>query len=477
MMPAQLWQALRRRFSGLDLQVKVVLVLVLVIAPTYLLVSLMVSQIALPVIEEEMRVLGVHAAYTLAEEIQADHALAAGKENELEGKLRGIFHLQPSVLQVDAFRRDEKGMIELAASTEEPSLTIRPPEENFPDQVLSVHKNFEDGVGYWEIWAPVMGRRKVNGVVRIEVSLQNAASLVGAMRKVMLLGGLASIVMLILALSYFLRKTIANDRLLREAELQNSELSRQLREAERQVMIQEKLAVMGQLTASFAHEIGTPLNAMGGHLQLLQDDVSRAPGSQPWLNRMEIIGDQLTKIENIVKGFLHSTAKPASQHQLLDVNQVLEKALGIVSPRIGSLGVRLEKDLNRALGPLRAVPLEIEQVLLNVLNNSLDSIQEKRNAGETAPARLEVFSRVRKDGRNEWVELGVYDTGGGITKSNITNVFKPFFTTKGPGEGTGLGLTICQEIARKYQGRLGIESREGLWTRVVLQLPYGGLEA
>jgi len=472
------WPQLRQRFSGLDLQVKVVLVLVLVIAPTYLLVSLMVSQIALPVVEEEMRVLGVHAAYSLAEEIQADHALAAGKEIELEGKLRGIFHLQPSVLQVDAFRRDEKGLIELAASTEEASLTVRPPEDSFPDQVLSLHKTFEDGVGFWEIWAPIMGRKKnAIGVVRIEVSLQNAASLVGAMRKVMLLGGLASIVLLILALSYFLRKTIANDRLLREAELQNSELSRQLREAERQVMIQEKLAVMGQLTASFAHEIGTPLNAMGGHLQLLQDEVSRVPGSQPWLNRMEIIGDQLFKIEKIVKSFLHSTAKPASQHQLLDVNQVLEKALGIVSPRIGSLGVRLEKDLNRALGPLRAVPLEIEQVLLNVLNNSLDSIQEKRNAGETAPARLEVFSRVRKDGRNEWVELGVYDTGGGITKKNIANVFKPFFTTKGPGEGTGLGLTICQEIARKYQGSLGIESKEGLWTRVVLQLPYGGLDS
>ncbi|MGZ3728122.1 MAG: ATP-binding protein, partial [Bdellovibrionota bacterium] len=70
-------------------------------------------------------------------------------------------------------------------------------------------------------------------------------------------------------------------------------------------------------------------------------------------------------------------------------------------------------------------------------------------------------------------ELGVLDTGEGIAKGDLANVFKPFFTTKAVGEGTGLGLTICQEIARKYRGKLDIESKEGAWTRVTLQLPYG----
>src|SRR5476651_2560038 len=93
---------LRRRFSRLDLQVKVVLVLILVIAPTYLLVSLLVSQIALPVIEEEMRVLGVHAARSLSDEVQSEHLLSTGKEVTLEEKLREIFYMQPSVVQVDA---------------------------------------------------------------------------------------------------------------------------------------------------------------------------------------------------------------------------------------------------------------------------------------------------------------------------------------------------------------------------------------
>jgi signal transduction histidine kinase len=467
---------LRRRFARLDLQVKVVLVLLLVLAPTYLLVSLLVSQIALPVIEEEMRVLGVHAARSLADEVQTEHLMGAGKESELEQKLREIFYMQPSVVQVDAFRKNDKGAIDLAASTEDPSLSVRPPEEALPDHMLSFRKTFDDGVAYWEIWAPILSKsKKTAGVVRVEVSLQNAAGIEHAVGKILLLAGLANFVLLLAALSYFLRKTIANDRLLRATESQNVELSKQLREAERQVMMKEKLAVMGQLTAQFAHEIGTPLNAMGGHLQLLQDDFRRVSGPQTpaWLNRTGIIGDQLEKIADIVKGFLHSTAKPPSQHQLFDVNQVLEKTLGIVSPRIETLGVKLEKSIDRHLGPVRAVPLDIEQILMNLLNNSLDSIQHKQQANPNALAKLEVFSRMKKDGLQEWLELGVTDNGEGISKEDLANVFKPFFTTKAAGEGTGLGLTICQEIARKYRGKLEIDSKEGAWTRVILQLPYG----
>src|SRR4051812_38121591 len=109
------------------------LVLIFVIAPTYLLVILMVFLIALPVIEDEMRVLGVHAARSLSEEVFSDHLLIAGKEPELEQKLREIFYIQPSVVQVDAFRRNEKNGIDLAASTEDPSLSVRPPDEVLPD--------------------------------------------------------------------------------------------------------------------------------------------------------------------------------------------------------------------------------------------------------------------------------------------------------------------------------------------------------
>lgn len=470
------WLHLRRRFSRLDLQVKVVLVLILVIAPIYILVNFAALQTALPVIEEELRGTGMHAARTLTDEIASKHLFSPGKEKELEQNIReGLYNLYPSGQQIDAFRKGDKDKAEFVASTEDDvSLVIHPPNDEIPDRSLWFRKTLEDGSAYWEIWWPVFRGKKIMGAIRVEVSLRNAAATMEkAIRKIMLLAGAASIVLLVLALSYALRKTISNDRLLRRAESQNTELNRQLHEAERQVMIKEKLAAMGQLTASFAHEIGTPLNAMGGHLQLLQDDLRKAAGSDSWLHRLGIIGDQLLKIENIVKSFLQSTAKAPSQHQLLDVNQVLEKTLGIVSPRIETLGIRVEKNLDRSLGPIRAVPIDIEQILLNLLNNSLDSVHSKLEKNQDATARIEILSRSHKEGLSEWVELSVYDSGEGIAKAALQNVFKPFYTTKAVGEGTGLGLTICQEIARKYRGRLTIESKEGSWTRVVLQLPYG----
>src|SRR5580698_4120021 len=126
----------------------------------------------------------------------------------------------------------------------------------------------------------------------------------------------SSMIALLVGLGYFLRKTIQNDRKLRVAETQNLQLTEQLHEAERQLMTTEKLAVMGQLTASFAHEIGTPLNAIGGHLQLLREDLGQSVGSDArtaTTERLAIINGQVTKIESIVKSFLQSTAKPVSQ--------------------------------------------------------------------------------------------------------------------------------------------------------------------
>src|SRR4029077_10301588 len=115
-----------------------------------------------------------------------------------------------------------------------------------------------------------------------------------------------SVLTLIFALSYFLRRTIENDRRLKEAESENLQLTHQLHEAQRRLMVSEKLAVMGQLTASFAHEIGTPLNAVGGHLQLLREDLLPVESSERknLTERLEIVNGQVKKIEEIVKAFL-----------------------------------------------------------------------------------------------------------------------------------------------------------------------------
>jgi two-component system NtrC family sensor kinase len=236
-------------------------------------------------------------------------------------------------------------------------------------------------------------------------------------------------------------------------------------------MTKEKLAVMGQLTANFAHEIGTPLNAIGGHLQLLQEEITSSKDARS-KERLQIISGELHRIENIVKGFLQTTAKPDSQRQLVDLNLLVEKSLSIVSPRLDNLGVHVKTDLNRKLGPMRVVPTDLEQIFLNLLNNSADSLSVKRKQAEKAALSLKITTDTKREDGKEWIELSVYDTGVGIKKGDLKNITKPFFTTKRPGEGTGLGLTICNQLASKYGGVLDIDSKDGAWAEVKIRFPY-----
>jgi signal transduction histidine kinase len=209
---------------------------------------------------------------------------------------------------------------------------------------------------------------------------------------------------------------------------------------------------------------------VGGHLQLLQEEV----GDRASNERFSIIQDQLSKIEEIVKGFLQSTAKPQSQRQLVDINRIIDRTLGILRPRIELLNAQVKLDLDRGIGPIRLVPIELEQVLLNLLNNSLDSLKAKAASVDRRTGRpyIEVESRHVMAGGREWAEIEVYDTGEGIRKTDLDRVLRPFFTTKRPGEGTGLGLTICQQLVTKYGGELMLDSKEGIWTRVTVKLPY-----
>ncbi len=349
------------------------------------------------------------------------------------------------------------------------------------EKVESALERDEDGQGYWDIRYPIEVRmrdpkapRRNLGTVRVLVSTKLVTQIGDSLWKITTTAAAFSFSILFLTLTFFLRKTLLNERLLRKVESKNLELAEKLHEAERQLMNSEKLAVMGQLTASFAHEIGTPLGSIQGHLQLLREGVlEESPKNfdARFSERFSILGGQVSKIGEIVKSFLQSTAKPASQRQLVELNRIADQTLGIVRPRLETLGVDITREYDRTMGPLRVVPVDLEQILLNLVNNSLDSISGKERQ-KTHRSQIQISTGVTQEGSKQWATVSVYDTGAGIRRIDLPNVLKPFFTTKRPGEGTGLGLTICQEIAKKYGGRLDLDTREGAWTRVTLLLPY-----
>jgi signal transduction histidine kinase len=466
------------RTRRLDLQAKISLLLVGVILPTFVIVTIAENKLTRPLLEDEMRQVGITSAKTLGAEVLASKLyMLPSPGPAIENRVQDLLAAQPGISRVDVALIDPvTGVLKTVASNieEDPTNPQTPPP--VVDQVTTTRKKDDAGIDVWDVLLPIEQRTQnfhpprvpyhLYGVVHVVISVQFIQTIGATLWRTTATAAGFSVVALLLMLSFFLRKAIANDRRLRQAESQNLALTEQLHEAQRQLMNTEKLAVMGQLTASFAHEIGTPLNAMSGHLQLLKEEA-------PTNERLDVISAQVSKIEKIVKSFLQSTAKPDSQRQLVDLNRIADQTLGIVRPRVDSMGVEVKREFDRRIGPIRAVPLDLEQILLNLINNSLDSLGAKGHAQHgKAKLVLEVSTgALHRDGK-QWAQVSVYDTGEGIQKVDLKNVLKPFFTTKRPGEGTGLGLTICQELARKYGGQLEIDSKEDAWTRVTLMIPY-----
>ena len=329
----------------LDLQAKISLVLVAVILPTFLIVTVAENKFAEPILEEEIREIGITSGKTLAAEIVSAHLFSLPNPGPtVENHLQDVLFSQPNIIRIDVIYKDPiTGTLSTIASNieEDPSA---PPPTSLVETITSDFKLDEAGSGFWDINVPIENRshdprgpRRLIGMVHVVISTKLVGRIVNTLWRTTATAAAFSVVTLLLVLSYFLRKTIENDRLLKQVETQNLQLTEKLHETQRQLMNTEKLAVMGQLTASFAHEIGTPLNAIGGHLQLLEEELksmntSNAEETSHWSERLAIINGQLSKIAQIVKSFLQSTAKPASQTQLVDLNRLLEKTLGIIRP-------------------------------------------------------------------------------------------------------------------------------------------------
>jgi two-component system NtrC family sensor kinase len=172
------------------------------------------------------------------------------------------------------------------------------------------------------------------------------------------------------------------------------------------------------------------------------------------------------RIEEIVKDFLASTHMPARQRQLVDVKDVVQRIAKLLAPRTAKLGARVELNVADDLPPIRMVPTDLEQVLLNLANNAVDALEHSPNG------RLLAFGVTTSGSDRKHLEIRVQDTGEGIPPQNIKQVLKPFFTTKAPGQGTGLGLTISQRLLKKYGGKLELDSVLGKGTTITVSIPY-----
>ena len=217
----------------------------------------------------------------------------------------------------------------------------------------------------------------------------------------------------------------------------------------------ERMAAIGQVTASLAHEIGTPLNAIAGHLQLLARNHPSCGDTQ---RRLKIINTQVATIVQTVKSLLERTHRRPIDPKPTDINRIIDELLLLVAPIFESHNIRVSQQLDEGLPPVLADRESLHQVFLNLVNNSLEAMPE---GGEMRFVTNYLATA-------KVIEVRLIDTGTGICDEAKNHLFEPMWTTK--QSGSGLGLAIAREIVLEHGGRIDctMEVEKGAEFRVVL---------
>ncbi|SFI69032.1 sensor histidine kinase [Thermoflavimicrobium dichotomicum] len=213
----------------------------------------------------------------------------------------------------------------------------------------------------------------------------------------------------------------------------------------------EKLSAVGQLAAGLAHEIRNPLTSIRGFVQI---SAAESDAVKKWES---IILPEIDRINDLLKQFLKLSESRPAKFAYFDLDQLIRDVFSLLQPRAFLMGheLKLYPPISRVM--IEADPEQLKQVLINLVQNGLESLTEK--------GRVEIHWREMRDR----VIIRVKDTGVGIRPEHYERIFEPFFTTK--GEGTGMGLSICQRIISDHGGHIHVTSPPGRGTVFHIHLP------
>ena len=287
----------------------------------------------------------------------------------------------------------------------------------------------------------------------------------------------------------------AVDERTRELQQKNSELElalKKLREAQDQIVSQEKLASLGALTAGIAHEIKNPLNFVTNFAQssielateleeILAPYIKTIPEQErddveglieDIRNNAERIDSHGKRADSIVKSMLAHARESSGAPELTNLNALIRESatLAYHGRRAQDRGfnVTLDYALSDDLPEIKVVPQELNRVILNLVGNAFDAVRERQAAG---PKDYSPQVTLSSEMSGNTVILKIRDNGAGIPEGIREKLFTPFFTTKPTGSGTGLGLSICHDIVRRHGGRITVDSKPGNHTEFTITLP------
>ena len=284
------------------------------------------------------------------------------------------------------------------------------------------------------------------------------------------------------------------EKLADELKDKNTELEQTLQDlktAQNQVVMQEKLASLGQLAAGIAHEIKNPLNFVNNFSEVsgeLIEEVREVLGEVrekvPEDARDEIEGilDDLTsnlekinqhgkRADGIVRSMLDHSRAQSGERRSVDLNALLKQyadlAYHAMRAKDQRFNVTWEEDLDGGIGEVEVVPQDLSRVFLNLITNACQATFERAQGDDQYRPCIRLASKRQDD----QVEFRIRDNGPGIPQDMIKKIFEPFVTTKPTGEGTGLGLSLSQDIVSQHGGLMGVESESGVFTEFWITIP------
>lgn len=284
------------------------------------------------------------------------------------------------------------------------------------------------------------------------------------------------------------------EKLADELKDKNGELEQTLQDlktAQNQVVMQEKLASLGQLAAGIAHEIKNPLNFVNNFSEVsgeLIEEVREVLGEVrekvPDDARDEVEGilDDLTsnlqkinqhgkRADGIVRSMLDHSRAQSGERRAVDLNAMLKQYADLAYHAMRAKDQRFnmtwEEDLDGNMGEVEVVPQDVSRVFLNLITNACQATFDRAKADDKYRPCIRLSSK-RQDNQ---VEFRIRDNGPGIPQDMIKKIFEPFVTTKPTGEGTGLGLSLSQDIVSQHGGLMGVESEPGAFTEFWITIP------
>jgi two-component system, NtrC family, sensor kinase len=302
------------------------------------------------------------------------------------------------------------------------------------------------------------------------------------MRQWALLGGIGAFLIIALILYRNNRQKQKTNKVL-ETTLAN------LKATQSQLIQQEKMASLGELTAGIAHEIQNPLNFVNNFSELnkeliveMREEITK--GNYDEVNTLakdvedneEKINHHGKRADAIVKGMLQHSRISSGIKEPTDINALCDEYLRLayhgLRAKDKSFNATMKTDFDESIGNINIVPQDIGRVVLNLINNAFYAVDEKKKQQPDFEPVVTVATRsVKSPSGDLGALISVKDNGNGIPQKVLEKIFQPFFTTKPTGQGTGLGLSLSYDIVKAHGGELKVETKEGEGSKFIIVLP------